>query len=54
MPPGWQDEAQRVTYYHVVRQPVTVTSFLDPLRERLTQALVQFNLYSALLQKDCL
>lgn len=43
MPPGWQDEAQRVTYYHVVRQPVTVTSFLDPLHERLTQALVQFN-----------
>lgn len=43
MPTDWQDEPQRGTYYRLLGQPVTVTSFLDPLRERLTQALVQFN-----------
>src|SRR6266705_2009037 len=43
MPTDWQDDPQHEAYYRRLGQPVTVTSFLDPLRERLTQALVQFN-----------
>jgi TnpA family transposase len=43
MPANWHHEAQRTTYYRVLPQPVEVTSFLDPLREQLTTALVQFN-----------
>ena len=43
MPANWQDEAQRTAYYEVLPQPVQVSSFIDPLRERLTQALTQFN-----------
>jgi Tn3 transposase DDE domain len=43
MPPGWQEESQRVAYYDLLQQPVTVTSFIDPLRARLTTALTQFN-----------
>jgi TnpA family transposase len=43
MPAHWQDEAQRTAYYQVLPQPVQVSSFLDPLRARLTQALTQFN-----------
>jgi TnpA family transposase len=43
MPAHWQDEAQRTAYYQVLPQPVQVSSFLDPLRTRLTQALTQFN-----------
>ena len=43
MPVDWQQEAQRTAYYQVLPQPVQVSSFLDPLRERLTQALTQFN-----------
>jgi len=43
MPANWQYEAQRIAYYQVLTQPVQVSSFIDPLRERLTQALIQFN-----------
>jgi Tn3 transposase DDE domain len=43
MPADWHDEAQRTAYYRLLPQPVEVTSFLDPLRERLRQALTQFN-----------
>ena len=43
MPADWQQETQRIAYYHVLQQPVPVASFVDPLRERLTQALTQFN-----------
>ena len=43
MPAHWQDEAQRTAYYQALPQPVQVTSFIDPLREQLTQALSQFN-----------
>jgi hypothetical protein len=43
MPTGWQDDAQRVAYYGLLPQPVTVTSFTDALRARLTAALTQFN-----------
>ena len=43
MPTDWQDDPQHEAYYRRLGQPVTVTSFLDPLRERLTQALTQFN-----------
>jgi len=43
MPPDWQAEPQREAYYRSLGQPVIVTSFLDPLREQLTQALMQFN-----------
>ncbi len=43
MPTGWQDDAQRVAYYGLLPQPVTVTSFTDALRTRLTAALTQFN-----------
>jgi hypothetical protein len=39
MPPDWQEESQRGAYYQALGQPVTVTSFLDPLREQLTQTL---------------
>jgi len=43
MPTQWQDEGQRTAYYQVLPQPLQVTSFIDPLREQLTQALSQFN-----------
>jgi TnpA family transposase len=43
MPANWQQEGQRYAYYQALPQPVEVSSFLDPLRERLTQALTQFN-----------
>src|SRR2546422_6571025 len=43
MPTDWQDDPQHEAYYRRLGQPVPVTSFLAPLRERLTQALVQFN-----------
>ncbi len=43
MPANWQDARQRTAYYQVLPQPMQVTSFIDPLREQLTQALSQFN-----------
>src|SRR6266850_823627 len=43
MPANWEHEEQRPAYYRVLPQPVEVTSFIDPLRERLTTALTQFN-----------
>ena len=43
MPTDWQEEPQRGAYYRLLGQPVAVMSFLDPLRARLTQALVQCN-----------
>ena len=43
MPTGWQDDAQRLAYYGLLPQPVTVTSFTAALRARLTAALTQFN-----------
>ena len=43
MPVNWQQEAQRVAYYQGLAQPVEVSSFIDPLREQLTQTLTWFN-----------
>ena len=43
MPANWQQEAQRVAYYQGLAQPVEVSSFIDPLREQLTQTLTWFN-----------
>jgi TnpA family transposase len=43
MPADWHQEEQRSAYYRLLPQPVEVTSFVDPLRERLTTALTQFN-----------
>jgi hypothetical protein len=43
MPANWQQETQRATYYQALPQPVQVASFIDPLREQLTQTLTQFN-----------
>jgi hypothetical protein len=43
MPADWHQEEQRTTYYRLLPQPLEVTSFMDPLRERLTSALTQFN-----------
>jgi Domain of unknown function (DUF4158) len=43
MPADWHHEAQRTAYYHAFPQPVEVTAFLDPLRERLTTALTRVN-----------
>src|SRR6266850_2476741 len=42
MPANWEHEEQRTAYYRVLPQPVEVTSFIDPLRERLTTALTGF------------
>ena len=43
LPTDWHHEAQRVAYYRLLPQPVEVTAFLDPLRDRLSTALTQFN-----------
>jgi TnpA family transposase len=43
LPANWTEEAQRTAYYRTLQQPIEVTSFLDPLRQRLTQTLTQFN-----------
>ena len=43
MPAGWHQEEQRTAYYRLLPQPLEGTSFLDPLRQRLMQALTQFN-----------
>ena len=43
MPTNWTDDTQRTAYYSVLKQPLEVTSFIDPLRVRLTTALTQFN-----------
>jgi TnpA family transposase len=43
MPANWSDEDQRQAYYRLLRQPLEVSSFIDPLRERLTAALTGFN-----------
>ena len=43
LPANWTEETQRTAYYRTLQQPIEVTSFIDPLRHRLTQALTQFN-----------
>src|SRR5262249_20148845 len=43
LPANWTEETQRTAYYQTLQQPIEVTSFIDPLRQRLTQALTQFN-----------
>jgi TnpA family transposase len=43
LPADWHHEEQRTAYYRALPPPVEVTSFLDPLRARLTTALTQFN-----------
>jgi TnpA family transposase len=43
LPTNWSHEDQRRAYYGTLQHPIEVTSFLDPLRHRLTQALTQFN-----------
>lgn len=43
LPADWRDEEQRTAYYHLLHQPIKVSSFIDPLRQRLTTALTQFD-----------
>jgi TnpA family transposase len=43
LPANWSHEDQRLAYYGTLQHPIEATSFLDPLRHRLTQALTQFN-----------
>jgi TnpA family transposase len=43
LPANWPEETQRTAYYQTLQQPIEVRSFLDPLRDRLTQTLSQFN-----------
>jgi TnpA family transposase len=43
MPAHWAEDDHRIAYYGLLQQPVEVTSFLDPIRARLTAALTQFN-----------
>jgi len=43
MPAHWAEDDHRLAYYGLLQQPVEVTSFLDPLRARLTAALTQLN-----------
>jgi TnpA family transposase len=43
LPANWTEETQRTAYYQTLQQPIEVRSFLDPLRDRLTQTLSQFN-----------
>jgi hypothetical protein len=43
LPANWRDEDQRRAYYGTLQHPLEVTSFLAPLRHRLTQALTQLN-----------
>jgi hypothetical protein len=41
MPANWEE--RRVSYYSAVNQPLDAASFIEPLRERLIQALRQFD-----------
>jgi TnpA family transposase len=43
LPANWTEEIQRTAYYQTLQPPIEVRSFLDPLRDRLTQTLSQFN-----------
>jgi hypothetical protein len=43
LPVNWQHEDQRQVYYGTLQHPREVTTLLDPIRHRLTQALTQFN-----------
>jgi TnpA family transposase len=43
LPPEWSHEERRCSYYHTLKQPLAVKSFMDPLRARLTTALANFN-----------
>jgi hypothetical protein len=43
LPANWHDNHERTAYYSMLPQPLEVTAFIDPLRERLTTALTQFN-----------
>jgi TnpA family transposase len=43
LPAHWTEETQRTAYYQTLKQPIEVTSFLDPLRHQLTATLTQLN-----------
>jgi hypothetical protein len=43
LPANWTEETQRTAYYQTLKQPIEVTSFLDPLRHQLTATLTQLN-----------
>jgi Tn3 transposase DDE domain/Domain of unknown function (DUF4158) len=43
LPANWTDDDQRAAYYRVLNQPAEVSSFMEPLRMRLTAALTQLN-----------
>jgi hypothetical protein len=43
LPREWDDEEKRITLYQTLKQPIEVRSFLDPLRDRLTRALTDFD-----------
>ena len=43
LPADWSPEDKRCNYYHTLKQPLEVKSFIDPLRARLTTALASFN-----------
>jgi hypothetical protein len=43
LPREWDDEEKRGSLYQILKQPVEVSSFLDPLRDRLMKALKDFD-----------
>lgn len=43
LPKDWKLEQARINYYENLRQPIEVKSFIDPIKERMTKALTQFN-----------
>jgi TnpA family transposase len=43
LPANWTEETQRTTYDQTLKQPIEVTSFLDPLRHQLTATLTQLH-----------
>ena len=43
LPKDWNIEQVRINYYENLRQPIEVKSFIDPIKERMTKALTEFN-----------
>jgi len=43
LPPDWEDEEKRASYYQSLHQPLEVTSFTNSLRQQMIAALTAFN-----------
>lgn len=43
LPREWDNDEKRVSLYQTLKQPVEVSSFMDPLRDRLAKALTDFD-----------